>query len=132
MTRSSNSTPAGHPSIVTPTAGPWLSPNVVILNIDPNVFPGMRFLFDHEVCAEDPAAFLRFRVNNRVSVVVLAADSFHSRFVAHVHLAPASAEAARASNPSDFSVHFDVSVRMTDGMFAGGTDSVFCASSEAA
>jgi hypothetical protein len=27
----------GHPSITPPIAGPWLSPNVVSLNMDPNV-----------------------------------------------------------------------------------------------
>jgi hypothetical protein len=33
----------GTPTITTPTALPWLSPNVVILKIFPNEFPAINF-----------------------------------------------------------------------------------------
>jgi hypothetical protein len=38
MSLSASAIPAGQPSITTPTAGPWLSPKVVILKFLPNVF----------------------------------------------------------------------------------------------
>ncbi len=38
ISETESGSPAGHPSITTPIAGPWLSPNVVMRNDRPKVF----------------------------------------------------------------------------------------------
>src|SRR6056297_3968248 len=41
MSASASAMPGGQPSTTQPSAGPWLSPNVVTVNSRPNVFPDM-------------------------------------------------------------------------------------------